>query len=60
MIKDEGSAILLHRDKLRELRAQIIEAEERGDEAAALEARAQFKEIESMILKAFAESTERR
>lgn len=58
--QDEGSAILLHRDQLRELRAQIVEAEAIGDEVAAMEARAQFKEIETKILNAFKESSERR
>lgn len=52
--------MLLHRDRLRELRALIIDAEQRGDEAAAQEARNQFRLIESQIIQAFAESNQRR
>ena len=60
LLQDEGSAILLHRDQLRELKAQMVKAEAVGDEAALMEARAQFKEIETRILNAFKESSERR
>jgi len=38
----------------------MVKAEAVGDEAALMEARAQFKEIETRILNAFKESSERR
>lgn len=57
--KDEGSSVLLKRDKLRDLRTQIIDAQERGDEVAAQEARAEFHEIESQIFEDFNRTREK-
>lgn len=41
--------MLLKRDRLRDLRTQISDAQARGDEASAQRARAEFNEIESQI-----------
>lgn len=57
--QDEGSSVLLKRDKLRDLRTQIIDAQERGDEVAAQEARAEFHEIESQIFEDFNRTREK-
>lgn len=57
--QDEGSSVLLKRDKLRDLRTLIIEAQERGDEVAAQEARAEFHEIESQIFEDFNRTREK-
>ena len=48
-LQDEGSSVLLKRDRLRDLRKKINDAQERNDPLAEKEARAEFKEIESQI-----------
>lgn len=57
--QDEASAILHHREQLRELRTRIAEAEQSGDEAAAQEARTRVRVIENDMLQAFIESKQR-
>jgi hypothetical protein len=52
-LQDEGSSVLLKRDRLRDLRNQITDAQERGDPLAEQEARAEFQEIESQIFEDF-------
>ncbi len=59
-LQDEASSVLLKRDRLRDLRTQITEAQLRGDEAAAQEARAEFQEIESQIFEDFHRSREKK
>ncbi|EFX86093.1 hypothetical protein DAPPUDRAFT_236642 [Daphnia pulex] len=56
---DEGSSVLLKRDRLRDLRNQITDAQERGDALAEQEARAEFQEIESQIFEDFNRTREK-
>jgi hypothetical protein len=58
-LQDEGSSVLLKRDRLRDLRNQITDAQERGDALAEQEARAEFQEIESQIFEDFNRTREK-